>query len=46
MQTFNQLLRDGCHVYDLSEETIKRIVHQLEEKCRDVEPASIVTERG
>jgi hypothetical protein len=30
---------------ELSEETIKRIVHQLEQKCRDVEPASKITEQ-
>ena len=29
---------------DLPEETIKRIVHQLEQKCRDVEPTSTITE--
>jgi hypothetical protein len=28
----------------LSEETIKRIVHQLEQKCRDVEPTSKITQ--
>jgi hypothetical protein len=31
---------------DLSEEMIKRIVHQLEQKCRDVEPTSNITEQG
>ena len=31
---------------DLSEEKIKRIVHQLEQKCRDVEPTSTITEQG
>ena len=30
---------------DLSEEKIKRIVHQLEQKCRDVEPTSNITEQ-
>jgi hypothetical protein len=30
---------------DLSEEKIKRIVHQLEQKCRDVEPTSTITEQ-
>ena len=30
----------------LSKETIKRIVHQLEQKCRDVEPTSKITEPG
>ena len=31
---------------DLPEEMIKRIVHQLEQKCRDVEPTSTITEQG
>lgn len=31
---------------DLSEEKIKRIVHQLEQKCRDVEPTSTITEQS
>ena len=31
---------------DLSEEMIKRIVHQLEQKCRDAEPTSNITEQG
>jgi hypothetical protein len=31
---------------DLSEKTIKRIVHQLEQKCRDVEPTSTITEQS
>ncbi len=30
---------------DLAEETIKKIVHQLEQKCRDVEPTSTITEQ-
>jgi hypothetical protein len=30
----------------LPEETIKRIVHQLEQKCRDVEPTSTITEQS
>jgi hypothetical protein len=30
---------------DMSEEKIKRIVHQLEQKCRDVEPTSNITEQ-
>ena len=31
---------------ELSKETIKRIVHQLEQKCRDVEPTSKIKEPG
>jgi len=31
---------------ELSEETIKRIVHQLDQKCRDVEPTSNITEQN
>jgi hypothetical protein len=31
---------------DLSEEKIKRIVHQLEQKCRNVQPTSTITEQG
>ena len=30
---------------ELSEKTITRIIHQLEKKCRDVEPASKITEQ-
>jgi hypothetical protein len=41
---FRSLLKQ-IQPQNLSEKTIKRIVHQLEQKCRDVEPTSNIAEQ-